>query len=169
MHLFAARPGVIIGRKGQEVDRLKAELEEIKIAHATQMQKSELETRELYLLLRDAHRHQENKMQIQVNTDHNIAGHEALTTYVTTCVENALSRFSEHITRVEVHLTDENANKGGEHDKRCLMEARLEGRQPIVSTDHAATLDQAILGAVHKLTSLIESTLGRAEHSSHTR
>lgn len=29
VHLFAARPGVIIGRKGQEVDRLKAELEDL--------------------------------------------------------------------------------------------------------------------------------------------
>lgn len=29
VHLFAARPGIIIGRKGQEVDRLKAELEDL--------------------------------------------------------------------------------------------------------------------------------------------
>src|SRR5580658_7710357 len=29
VHLYTARPGIIIGRKGQEVDRLKAELEEL--------------------------------------------------------------------------------------------------------------------------------------------
>jgi small subunit ribosomal protein S3 len=29
VHLFTARPGVIIGRKGQEVDRLKSELEDL--------------------------------------------------------------------------------------------------------------------------------------------
>ncbi|MEX0701554.1 MAG: 30S ribosomal protein S3 [Planctomycetales bacterium] len=29
VHLFTARPGIIIGRKGQEVDRLKGELEEL--------------------------------------------------------------------------------------------------------------------------------------------
>ncbi len=29
VYLFTARPGIIIGRKGQEVDRLKAELEEL--------------------------------------------------------------------------------------------------------------------------------------------
>ncbi|MGA9828885.1 MAG: HPF/RaiA family ribosome-associated protein, partial [Rhodanobacteraceae bacterium] len=84
-------------------------------------------------------------------------------------VGNALGRFSNHITRVEVHLTDENANKSGEHDKRCVMEARFEGRQPIAVTDHAATLDKAIHGAIHKLTSLIESTLGRAAHSDEKR
>ncbi|HTI52099.1 MAG TPA: 30S ribosomal protein S3, partial [Planctomycetaceae bacterium] len=29
VHLHCARPGIIIGRKGQEVDRLKAELEDL--------------------------------------------------------------------------------------------------------------------------------------------
>lgn len=29
VHLYTARPGIIIGRKGQEVDRLKAELEDL--------------------------------------------------------------------------------------------------------------------------------------------
>jgi small subunit ribosomal protein S3 len=29
IHLFTARPGVIIGRKGQEIDRLKGELEDL--------------------------------------------------------------------------------------------------------------------------------------------
>ena len=108
-------------------------------------------------------------MQVQINTDHNIAGHEALTAYVTSSVESALSRFSKHITRIEVHLTDENADKSGGNDKRCLMEARLEGRQPIAVTDSAAILDKAIHGALLKLTRLIESTLGRVEDSSEAR
>ncbi len=105
-------------------------------------------------------------MQIQINTDHNIAGHEALNSHVTGVVGNALSRFSNHITRVEVHLTDENADKGGERDKRCMMEARMERHQPIAVTEHAASVDLAVHGAVHKLTRLIESTLGRVAHSS---
>ena len=46
-------------------------------------------------------------MQIQVNTDHTIEGHEALADQIRGVVENALSRMSDHITRVEVHLTDE--------------------------------------------------------------
>jgi len=103
-------------------------------------------------------------MQIQFNTDHNIAGHEALAAQVQVTVEHALSRFSEHITRVEIHLSDENANKGGTNDKRCMMEARLEGRQPIAVTHEAATKEQAVDGAAHKLVRLIEHTLGRAEN-----
>jgi small subunit ribosomal protein S3 len=49
IHLHTARPGIIIGRKGQEVDRLKAELEdltgrrmELKIVEINQPQRSAL-------------------------------------------------------------------------------------------------------------------------------
>jgi ribosome-associated translation inhibitor RaiA len=100
-------------------------------------------------------------MQIQINTDRNIEGHEALAAQVRGVVESALSRISEHITRVEVHLSDESSHKSSQNDKRCMMEARLEGQQPIAVTHQAATLDQAVSGAAGKLTRLIESTLGR--------
>ena len=108
-------------------------------------------------------------MQIQINTDHNIEGHEALGTQVSGVVESALSRVSYHITRVEVHLSDENGDKQGENDKRCMMEARLKGRQPIAVTHQVATLDQAVNGAADKLTRLIESTLGRGRHQESRR
>jgi ribosome-associated translation inhibitor RaiA len=107
-------------------------------------------------------------MQIQINTDHNIEGHEALADQVRGVVETALNRVSDHITRVEVHLSDENGDKRGENDKRCMMEARLEGRQPIAVTQQSATVDQAVDGAAGKLVRLIESTLGR-RHDRETR
>ena len=101
-------------------------------------------------------------MQIQMNTDGNIEGHDALATQVSSTVESALSRFSDHITRVEVQLSDENSDKkGGNDDMCCVLEARLEGRKPIAVTHHAATVDQAVDGAADKLHRLIESTLGR--------
>ena len=100
-------------------------------------------------------------MQIQINTDHNIAGHEALGAHVRSVVESTLSRNSNHVTRVEVHLSDENSYRGGQDCKRCMMEARLEGHQPIAVTNDAATLDEAVNGAAGKLDRLIESTLGR--------
>ena len=101
-------------------------------------------------------------MQVQINTGHNIEVHQALAAEISGVVESALSRFSDHITRVEVHLSDENSDKkGGTDDMRCMMEARLEGRQPITATHQAATLDQAVEGAADKLARLIEHTLGR--------
>jgi ribosome-associated translation inhibitor RaiA len=104
---------------------------------------------------------QEISMQIQVNTDHTIEGHEALAARIRGVVENALSRISDHITRVEVHLIDESGPKNRKNNKRCMMEARLEGRQPIAVTDEAATLDLAVDGAADKLARLIEHTLGK--------
>lgn len=104
-------------------------------------------------------------MKIQVNTDAHIAGHEALVDGVTRTVSHVLHRFQDHVTRVEVHLSDQNAGKSGEPDKRCVMEARLEGRQPVAATDVAGSQDQAVRGAVEKLARLIDSQLGRAASS----
>ncbi|MEO8197662.1 MAG: HPF/RaiA family ribosome-associated protein [Thermoanaerobaculia bacterium] len=104
-------------------------------------------------------------MQVQVNTDRNIEGREALATSVQAVVENALGRLRDQITRVEVHLSDENGQTRGQNDKRCMVEARLEGRQPVAVTHQAATLDEAVEGAVAKMSRLIESTLGRGANS----
>jgi ribosome-associated translation inhibitor RaiA len=102
-------------------------------------------------------------MQIQINTDHNIPGREALSAHVTSVVENALSHFKQRITRVEVHLTDENGPKTGARDMRCAMEARLGHHQPVAVIHEAATLHQAIAGAADKLARLVEHTLGRLQ------
>lgn len=101
-------------------------------------------------------------MQIQVNTDRNIKEHKELVAQVSSVVEAALRHISDQITRVEVHLSDENSNKkGGNDHMRCVMEVRLEGRHPIAVTHKAATLDQAVDGAAEQLSRLIEHTLGR--------
>jgi len=101
-------------------------------------------------------------VRIQINTDRNIEGRAALADQFSGVVESALSRFSGQITRVEVHLSDENSDKkGGDDEMRCVMEARIEGRQPVAVTHQAASLDQAVEGAADKLARLIERTLGR--------
>jgi ribosome-associated translation inhibitor RaiA len=100
-------------------------------------------------------------MQIQVNTDSKIEGQQKLTAHVRSVVESALDRFSDRITRVEVHLSDQNGDKRGHDDKRCMMEARLKGRQPTAVTHHAATLGQAVEGAADRMQRSIESALGR--------
>lgn len=100
-------------------------------------------------------------MQVQVNTDKNIDGHAALATHVSAVVNSTLSHVSEHVTRVEVHLSDENGHKKSDNDKRCMMEARLEHTPPIAVTHHTDNLDQAIRGASEKLVRSIESHLGK--------
>jgi len=100
-------------------------------------------------------------MQIQINTDNNIDGSDELTQQTQSVVESALERFAEHITRVEVHLSDENSSHKGGNDKRCVMEARFEGRQPVAVTDHAENIEQAVNGAADKLEKLLDHELGR--------
>lgn len=108
-------------------------------------------------------------MQILVNTDNHIAGREGLAEHVRGVVESALSHVADRVTRVEVHLTDENGAKGGQEDKRCMMEARLQHRQPQAVTHHAPNMDAAIDGAADKLKHAIESTVDRLRDKQHMR
>lgn len=108
-------------------------------------------------------------MKIQLNTDANIHGTEALAERVNASIEQALDHFKDQITRVEVHLSDESRGKTGLHDQRCMLEVRLEGLQPLAVTDHAESLDEAIEGAAQKLAHLIESKLGRMNDRHHRR
>ena len=100
-------------------------------------------------------------MQIKINTDSNIEGREALHAQFEAIVEAAMSHSRAQISRVEVHLSDENGSKSGQDDKRCMMEARIEGRQPTAVTHHAATLALAVSGAADKLKKALGSILGR--------
>jgi ribosome-associated translation inhibitor RaiA len=97
---------------------------------------------------------------VLLNTDRHTEGGEALAMRVQRDVEVALERYSDRISRVEVHVSDENGAKRGEEDKRCMMEARLEGRSPMAVTSHGASVDVAVHSAAAKLSRLIEHTLG---------
>lgn len=101
-------------------------------------------------------------MQIQTNTDRNISGHEALAQHVEEILEYLLARFTDQITRVEVHLSDENSSaKSGVADKRCLLEVRLAGQKPVSVSEQAQTVDAAVTGAAHKMISLLDRELGK--------
>lgn len=99
-------------------------------------------------------------MIIQVNTDKHIEGREQLAAEVQAVVEHSLTKHRDHVTRVEVHLSDENSLvRGGDNDKRCVMEARLKGRNPIAVTHKAGTLTMAVEGAANKLETSLRSIL----------
>lgn len=100
-------------------------------------------------------------MKIQVNSDKNIEADEALIAHVEATVTESLRHISDHVTRVEVHVSDESGDSGGQHDMRCMMEARLEGRRPTAVTCQAASLEEAVGGAADRLKSSLESTLNR--------
>ncbi|MDP2272165.1 MAG: HPF/RaiA family ribosome-associated protein [Archangium sp.] len=101
-------------------------------------------------------------MLIQINTDSRVRADAKLREEVETAVNGALGHVAERISRVEVHLGDESGNKQTDDDKRCMMEARIEGRPPSAVTQHASSLTEAIDGAADKLRRSVESTLDKA-------
>ena len=101
-------------------------------------------------------------MQIQVNSNH-IEGSARLQEWVSAAVMGRLERFEEQLTRVEIHLSDENAQKSGPDDKRCQIEARPKGHQSISVTHKAADLDLAVEGAAEKMLHALEHLMGKLD------
>jgi DNA-directed RNA polymerase specialized sigma24 family protein len=103
-------------------------------------------------------------MQIQVRTDGQVEGGAELAQEVENVVQLALDRFGDRITRVEVYFSDENSSeKFGAKDKRCVIEARLSGLQPITVSHLGSSLDQALNGAAGKLQKTLKRTLRRKD------
>lgn len=101
-------------------------------------------------------------MQIQINTDNHVQGDESLNAWAEQELRDRLGRFGDSITRIEVHLSDVNGARIGGQDKRCKVEARLAGRQPVVVSHDAGKVADALFGAVDKLQRLLDTALGRA-------
>jgi hypothetical protein len=98
-------------------------------------------------------------MKIQVNSDNSVAKDKQLKELVKANVNEALARFGDDITRMEVHLS---ASPGsGPQASRCLMEARPAGRDPVVVTNYASTLEESLWGAAQKMKRLLSSLFER--------
>lgn len=108
-------------------------------------------------------------MQIQFNTDGHVDGNEVLAKHADEVVRKALHRFGDHVTRVEIHVSDVNGHKdAGTHDKRCVIEARLAGLQPLAVTDVAGSVHQALDGATHKLKRALDTAVGKMQEQRRT-
>lgn len=102
-------------------------------------------------------------MQIQLNSDKNVDVSAGMVERIKADLDSALSRFSEHITRVEVHLGDVMAGRSDGADVRCMIEARPAGQSPVAVTNYAASVDQSLSGAISKLESLLQSKFERSD------
>jgi len=100
-------------------------------------------------------------MQFQLNTDTNIQGDNRLAEVAEKVVVSALGHLTDRLTRVEVHLADVNAAKGGSADIRCTIEARPEGMQPQTVTHADANVEAALRGGAKKIRALLDSEFGK--------
>ena len=106
-------------------------------------------------------------MQVQVNTSNGIENKDTLERWAGEYLHQALTRFTQEISRVEVQLSDENSMRNGASDKRCMIEARLNGHAPLAVSHHAHTQDEAFRGATQRLINLLDHTLGKLDRHEH--
>lgn len=98
-------------------------------------------------------------MLVQINTDKNIEGYSRMNDFFSEEVKKELARFDEKVTRVEVHLGDENSTKFGKNDKRCTIEVRVEKKNPIAVTTHSDTIEKSFFEGIEKIKRSLDSTL----------
>mgnify|MGYP003571176886 CR=1 FL=1 len=89
-------------------------------------------------------------MQIEISAN-GFKATEAIREHVRTQVDHAIGHLGDRLTRVEVHLGDTNAKKGGPDDKRCMIEARPRGAQPVAIEHRSDDLYDAITEGASKI------------------
>lgn len=105
-------------------------------------------------------------MKIETST-RGIKSTEAIDQHIEHAIGQALGRFEDRITRVEVHLGDENSHKPGPHDKRVLIEARPAGMDPIAVETHGDDLYETITEAAGKLGRAVTKKFEKAASGHH--
>lgn len=99
-------------------------------------------------------------MQIQINhATHDKS--DALDEHINTEIQTNAGRFADRLTRVEVHIADLNADKPGPDDKRCRIEARPAGSDPVTVEATADDFYDAVSDAAGKLKRLLTSRFDR--------
>jgi len=107
-------------------------------------------------------------MKVQVNTSNDIDNKDALERWASEYLNEHLARFEQDITSIEVQITDENHSpKGGGVDKRCMLEARVNGRAPIAVTNYGPDQNLAFRGAADKLQNALDHAVGKLDRREH--
>lgn len=100
-------------------------------------------------------------MQVQIHTN-GIANSDALNARLQQELEAALRIYSDQITRIEAHLHDDNGPKHG-NDKRCLLEIRLAGHQPLAVESASDDMYLSITQATGKAQRAVRNKIERHE------
>ena len=103
-------------------------------------------------------------MTIQINTDSNIQGSQNMEAYFTERIEDGLKHFSDYITRVEVHVSDQNGDKGGSDDIQCKIEARVQGQQPVLVESREENQEKALSVAIDKMQGVMRKVKGKMQN-----
>lgn len=101
-------------------------------------------------------------MIVQINYG-DVQGSDAIEAFVRDNVTKHLGHLADKVTRVEVHLRDDNsAAKSSHNDKRCTLEARPAGRKPLAVEHAGDDLYKVISEAAAKLARAVKNDLERS-------
>ena len=84
--------------------------------------------------------------------------------YFTERIEDGLKHFSDYITRVEVHVSDQNGDKGGSDDIQCKIEARVQGQQPVLVESREENQEKALSVAIDKMQGVMRKVKGKMQN-----
>ena len=106
-------------------------------------------------------------MQVQFNSDSSVMGTENVAERIEAAVREKLARFESKLTRIEIHVRDENGAKHGADDKACTIEARPRGGKPVGVTEHGSTVDDAARKAAATLAQRLTRHFGKESRHGH--
>ncbi|MGR3714780.1 MAG: HPF/RaiA family ribosome-associated protein [Shimia sp.] len=102
-------------------------------------------------------------MQIQVSTDNFIHGDARVIEVAEQAVRSGLEHMDDRLTRIEVHIKDQNADKHGPDHILCTMEARPRGMAPMSAHHGGADIQAALKGSAKKLRARLTSVFDKAD------
>ena len=95
-------------------------------------------------------------MDFIINSDKNVESTLDFKNNFREELTHSLRRFDSYITRFEVFFSDESSNKNTQDDHKCVIEARMKGRNPERVSDNGNTPKEAFDGAVSKIKSVLD-------------
>lgn len=104
-------------------------------------------------------------MHLEINTN-GLELTDPIAAHVRERVAHEIGRFEDRLTRIEAHISDHNAQKKSDDDKRCLLEARPRGLDPIVVTAEGSDLYAVIADAAGKLARALNTKFGKLDDAS---
>jgi len=89
-------------------------------------------------------------IQVQIHWS-DVEKSDALGEHIEKQIAHALRHHENRFTRVDVHVHDDKAGRRGDADKRCVIEARPAGADPLAVEDHGEEFYATVAGAAKKL------------------
>lgn len=98
-------------------------------------------------------------MDIKINTDNRIDGHQRFIDNYTMELQKSMARFDNYVTTFEVYFSDENGDKSTPDDKKCVIEARVKHKNPERVSHNASEIHQSFEGAVKKMRTVLDKVV----------